>query len=148
MSNIILSEKFSREELEGLEKTLLSFPQIVAPLVHRFAPGVYIREITMPAGSLIIGHEHKTEHFNIVLKGRADVMMDGQIVDTIVAPCTFVSSAGVRKLLHIHEEMIWQTVHPTAETDICKLEEELVIKSKTFQENLLELEKTKLEDKK
>lgn len=121
-------------EIERAEAVLLKLPQVECPLVHRFAPGVYYREITMPAGSLIIGHEHKTEHFNVVTKGRALVLMDG-VRHEIVAPCVFPSAAGVRKVLFIQEEMVWATIHPTHETNLDRLADELITKSPTWLEH-------------
>lgn len=135
-------------ELEKLEAKMLEHPDAIhakdLPLEHRFAPGVYMREIFMPAGAVILGHEHKTEHFNIVLSGRARVMMGGETQE-IVGPCTFVSKPGVRKLLYILEDMRWQTIHPSKQTDVTKLEKKIVRKSKTW---LKHEEKMKLlEDK-
>lgn len=121
----------SNAGIEAVESRLLSLPQVEVPLSHHFAPGVYVREVVMPAGSFIIGHEHRTEHFNIVLTGRALVMMDGE-VETIAAPCVFVSKPGVRKVLYIQETMRWATVHPTEETDPTRLHELLVIKSDSY----------------
>ena len=117
--------------IERAEAELLKLPQLDCPLTHKFAPGVYMREILMPAGSFIIGHEHKTEHFNVVLSGRARVMMDG-VVEEIVGPCTFVSKPGVRKVLYILEDMRWATVHPTRETDLDKLDRKLIRKSEAW----------------
>lgn len=114
-----------------LEKRLLVLPQLDIPLVNRFAPGVYVREVTMPEGAFVIGHEHKTEHFNFVLSGRASVLMEGK-VSQIEGPCIFVSGAGVRKVLYIHEEMRWATIHATTETDQDKLDDLLVTKSDAF----------------
>lgn len=114
-----------------MEAELLKWEQIDCELTHRFAPGVYLRELKMPARARIIGQLHRTEHFNIVLSGRAHVYMDGTTYD-IVGPCTFVSKPGVRKLLHVLEEMVWQTVHPTDETNLAKLEELLIEKSDAF----------------
>lgn len=130
------------QQIEAIEADLLHLPQVECPLVHRFAPGVYARQITMPAGSLIIGHCHNTKHFNVVLKGRARVMMEDQIED-IVAPCVFVSEAGVRKVLRIDEEMVWMTIHPTHETDLKKLEEEIITKSPAFTKHFEQLEQLK-----
>jgi hypothetical protein len=114
------------ERVEALEAALLDMPQVNCPLKHQFAPGVYLREILMPAGTFIIGHRHKTEHFNVVLSGRARVMQTGGGVEEIVAPCVFVSKPGVRKILYILEDMRWATVHPTHETDVGVLERQLV----------------------
>ena len=119
------------EQIASIEAELLKYKQIEFPLKHLFAPGVYIREITMPRGEhgvLVIGHEHKTEHFNIVLTGRA-IVLSGEELHYISAPSVFVSKAGVRKVLVIVEDMRWLTVHPTSETDLKKLEDELVVKT-------------------
>jgi quercetin dioxygenase-like cupin family protein len=119
--------------LEAMEAELLKHPQVEAPLTHHFAPGVYMREVFMPAGCIFIGHEHTTEHFNIVLSGAGKVVIDGQ-TSRIVAPCVFSSGVGVRKAIIIEEDMRWLTVHPTDETDIEKLEAKLIRKSDYFNE--------------
>jgi formaldehyde-activating enzyme involved in methanogenesis len=118
-------------QIEAVEEQLLQLEQVDCPLVHRFAPNVYMREITMPAGSFIIGHEHKTEHFNVVLTGKARVMIDG-VIEDIIAPCVFVSKPSVRKVLYIVEEMKWATVHPTEETNLEILDSNLIKKSDSF----------------
>ena len=90
-----------------------------------------MREITMPAGSLIIGHEHLTEHFNVILTGKARVMIDG-VIEDLVAPCYFISKPNVRKVLYIVEEMKFATIHPTEETSVDVLEQTLIRKSNSF----------------
>lgn len=96
------------------------------PLQHRFAPGVYAREITMPAGFVVVGKKHLTEHFNIISKGRVSFWMDGHPVKEVTAPYTFVSGPGVQKVLYIHEDTVWTTIHPTQETDLAALEAALI----------------------
>jgi hypothetical protein len=123
--------RITNREIERLEGALLHLEQVEVPLTHRFAPGVYMREVVMPAGAFIIGHEHKTEHLNIVIAGRVSVLMDGK-VEHIAAPSTFVSKPGIRKVLYIHEETRWATIHPTDETDIPALEDMLITKSESF----------------
>ena len=132
--------------VDQLERCHLELPQVDVPVTHRFAPGVYMREVVMPKGSFVIGHKHKTEHFNVVTKGRALVRMDNKVQE-IVAPCVFVSGAGVRKILLIVEEMTWATIHPTTETDQDKLDDLLIEKSIAFKEHqaaLAEIEQLKL----
>lgn len=124
--------------IDDLESWMMSQPDCVweAPqLIHRFSPGVYIREIFMPAGMLIVGAQHKTEHFNVVLTGKARVFMDGRVHD-IAAPATIKSGVDVRKVLLILEDMTWQTIHanPDDETDIDVLENRLA----TFSERYLQ----------
>lgn len=122
------------QRIEAAEAALLTLPQVECELTHRFAPGVYYREVVMPKGSFIIGHCHRTAHFNVVTEGAARVMMDG-VVEEIKAPAVFRSEPGVRKVLYIREDCRWATIHPTEETDLVKLEEELIVKSRSFLEH-------------
>lgn len=115
MANLML-EKVESGELMGQD----------CPVVHRFTPGCYLREIFMPKGTRIIGKIHATEHFNIILKGQVTVLTaEGR--EDFEAPCTFVSKAGVQKMVIIHEDCTWQTVHVTKETDLAKIEKEVVV---------------------
>lgn len=120
-------------EIECLEARLLKLPQVHYKLRTFHAPGIYLREIFMPRGALIVGHEHLTEHFNIVAQGAALVVIGGR-VERMVAPYAVTSAAGVRKVLLILEDMVWYTVHanPTNEKDEAELESLLIVKSPTF----------------
>ena len=79
--------------------------QVECSLKHHFAPGVYVREIFMPAGSVIIGKIHRTEHFNIIQQGAVSLFGDGTC-EYLRAPHTFVSKPGVQKVLYIHEDCV------------------------------------------
>lgn len=124
--------RLDKSATELIEKTafvvreLAKLPQIECPVKHFFAPGVYVREIFMPAGSIVIGKIHKTEHFNIIERGRCLIRHDDGQVDVLQAPLTFVSKAGVQKILYIEEDTVWKTIHVTSEVDLVKLEELLI----------------------
>ena len=96
------------------------------PLQHQFAPGVYLREITMPGDTIVVGKIHKTRHFNIISRGVVSFWVEGHAVKTVTAPYTFISEPGAQKVLYVHEETVWSTVHPTDETDLTKLEALLI----------------------
>lgn len=114
------------EQIAYIAEELSKFPQTDAPVTHRFAPGVYLREIFMPAHTVVIGRIHKTEHFNQLVSGACMIVHDDGRREELRAPMTFVSKAGVQKVLYILEDMVWQTVHPTDETDLVRLESMLV----------------------
>lgn len=120
-----VAESF-RDKVATLGQALSSLPQADCPVVHRFAPGVYLREIHMPADAIVIGKIHKTEHFNVLIQGACLIVHDDGSREELRAPLTFVSKAGVQKVLYILEDMIWQTIHVTPETDMEKLEEQIV----------------------
>lgn len=125
MNEAVVTSDFHRD-LRELRQELAHYPQTDCPLIHRFAPGVYLREIHMPADTAVIGKIHRTEHFNILLKGRCIMINEDGSRLELRAPLTFVSKAGVQKVLYIIEETLWQTVHVTRETDMVKLEAELI----------------------
>lgn len=126
----------SAQGLEEFEGEMLKEPGATEcrfPLFHHFAPNIYVREIHMPAGAKILGAVHTTEHLNVILRGRASVIIDAKVHE-IVAGMTFVSGAGVRKMLNIHEDMVWQTIHanPSNERDIVTLESGLCRMTETY----------------
>ena len=122
--------------IEGITKEFLEHPQVECPVTHNFAPDIYIREIFMPADTVVIGHKHITEHFNVILKGKCRVMI-GDVVEELTAPCTFVSGAGSQKIVNVLEDCIWQTVHsnPDNVKDIETLESRYVIKGVAITES-------------
>jgi len=122
--------------IEGITKEFLEHPQVECPVTHNFAPDIYIREIFMPADTVVIGHKHLTEHFNVILKGKCRVMI-GDVVEELTAPCTFVSGAGSQKIVNVLEDCIWQTVHsnPDNAKDIETLESRYVIKGVAITES-------------
>lgn len=97
-------------------------------LRHFFAPGCYGREMTIPKGTLIIGKIHKHAHLNIISKGRARVITEFGPME-IVAPYTFVSAPGTKRIVLAEEEVIWTTIHVTEETDLEKIEDVVIAKS-------------------
>lgn len=96
------------------------------PVTHRFANGCYLREILMPKGTRIIGKIHATEHFNILLTGSVTVIT-AEGAEDMKAPYTFVSKAGVQKVVIIHEDCLWQTVHVTDKTDLKEIEKDVIV---------------------
>lgn len=124
----------TEEKVQALESVFLQQEQVDCPVVHRFGPSIYIREVHIPAGTLSIGHAQKTTHLNVMLKGRVlMVNADGSKTE-LVAPQTFVAEPG-RKIGYILEDMVWQNIYATDETDVEKLEAMFLEKSITWQEH-------------
>ncbi len=92
---------------------------------HHFAPGVYARELFIPKGVVLTGKIHKTEHINIVSQGKIAVATeDGQKI--IEAPCIFVSKPGTKRAGYALEDTTWITIHVTEETDLMKIEQQVI----------------------
>ncbi len=101
------------------------------PIKHIFAPGAYVRELTIPALNLVVGKIHKHSHVNFISKGRVSVITEEGGVEELVAPATLVSPAGVKRLLFTHEETVWSVMHVTDETDLEKIESQVIAKTYT-----------------
>lgn len=97
-------------------------------VVHRFAPGCYAREMTIPKGVLIIGKIHRHAHLNIISKGKVSVITEFGPMH-FEAPHTFVSDVGTKRVVFAEEETVWTTIHPTEETDLEKIEEYVIAKN-------------------
>jgi hypothetical protein len=104
------------------------FGDDVGELKHIFGDGLYIRAIRMKKGDAITTKIHKTNHPYFVLKGDISVITEDGVV-RIIAPYYGMTKAGTKRILYINEETVWVTVHATKETDLEKIEEELIAKS-------------------
>ena len=98
------------------------------PLTHTFTPGLYSRQIFMPAGSMLTSKIHKTEHQFIVSSGRVTVYSESGSVETLSAPHIGITKPGTRRFLLVHEDTTWTTFHanPKGISDWAEMEAELV----------------------
>jgi len=112
--------------VDALEQAMREHPQITIEPVHRFADGVYSREITIPKGTLLTGKIHKTRHLNIISAGKISVWSPTEGVREITAPFSFVAEPGTRRVGFAHEDTVWTCVHATQETDLAKIEAEVI----------------------
>lgn len=114
----------TREQVERLEREIQQLPQAECPVRHYFAPGMYAREMTIPAGVVLTGAVHRHEHLCTISKGRISVSTDEGMKE-LAAPCTFVSTAGTKRVGYAIEETVWTTYHATTETDLDRIVQEI-----------------------
>jgi len=119
-----------REAILRLQDAIISEGRDVGPascpVKHHFAPGSYGREMTLPAGLVVVGKIHKHAHINVISKGRVQVFTEQEGVLELAAPCTFVSSPGTKRVVQVLEETVWTTVHVTDKTDLAEIEREVI----------------------
>lgn len=123
-----------RSKIERLEGTMRRMDQVAIETKHHFAKGMYAREIFIPAGVLLTGKVHKTEHLNVCVGDITVWTEDG--MKRLTGHNTIVSKPGAKRVGYAHGDTYWTTFHVTDETDIEKLEALLV-------EPLPQLEQTK-----
>lgn len=131
----MLNTEIAREEVHkyrvGVEK-LAEVMKDMKPLdcqpEHLFAPGLYVRILRMPAGSLIISKIHKTEHFCLALNGMVTVVKGAGDNEIVIGPSLMLTMPGTQRALYIHKDATWITFHPTDKTDVDEIESEIIAK--------------------
>lgn len=114
------------------------------PVKHYFAPGMYAREMMIPKGSLIVGKVHKHSHLNTISYGDICVAtFEG--VERHVGQKTLISPAGVQRVVRANENTLWTTYHLTNETDLDKIEDEIIMPFEDYVEFLTMVKKGELQ---
>ena len=112
-----------RAEVTMLQMVAAGHPVIQMPVSHHFPPGLYVRQITIPKGTLLTSREHLHRHPFFISEGDISVTSETEGVVRYVAPFAGITEAGTRRVLFAHETTVWTTVHanPTNETDPDKI---------------------------
>lgn len=130
-----LSTPEIRDAIMEVEKKIIDLPgsfvgnNDYCPLKHSFAPGVYVREIFIPAGTILTGKIHKYEHPNFLMSGEVTVFTESGGAEKLTGPVSMISPALTKRIVYAHTDVVWITVHATDETDVGKIEEEITLKS-------------------
>ena len=90
-------QKPFRQAIMEFEKAIAKLPDathgdsVNMPLKHSFAPGVYVREIFIPAGHVLTGKIHKHSHPNFLMQGEVLVVTEEEGTQHLVAPLSMIS---------------------------------------------------------
>lgn len=119
-----IAQAVCRDKVYRLEAALMQLPQVDCPVRNIFAAGLYAREMSLPAGTVITGAVHKTEHITVLSKGRVQLVRP-EGMQEYAAPCTFVSPPGMKNAVYVLEDTVWTTFHPNPddEREVCALVE-------------------------
>ena len=145
MNNPVINAENTRNVISELEAHMNKLPETMYgdcfPLQHSFAKGLYVRQISVPKGFLIISKIHKYSHAAFLLQGEISIIgTDG--IRRIKAPASIITPAGTKRAVYHHEDTIFTTVHATNETDIEKIEEEIIAKDFTEIDDAIDVEFT------
>ena len=137
-----LPQRSMRERVIAFEALISQHPDAMGakdfPLFHHFSPGVYARELHIPANVITIGRIHKYPCLNILAKGDRSTLI-GDEVRRIQAPFIHISPAGTKRISYTHADSVWITVHATEGTDVAQLEEALTAGSEKEYQDFLRL---------
>ena len=113
--------------IEDVNKQLRELPQVDLNEQHLFADGMYCRQVTMPKGSLVIGHIHKKEAINVLASGKILIKTRREDEwEEISAPFVNSTKGGMRKIIYVLEDAYFMNIFRTENTTLDKLYDECV----------------------
>ena len=121
-----IGEVTTRDKVIALESLMKEQPQLELKVVHYFSPGVYARELHIPAGTMLTGKIHKYEQLNILVKGDMSVLTENGM-KRVQAPFTVVSPAGTKRIAYAHEDCVWTTILGTEQKDPEQIENSFTV---------------------
>lgn len=121
----LISEVPSREQIDRLQAEMAKLPQAELETEHFFSPGMYLRRVYRPAGTLIVGKVHKKPHFFLCAKGEI-IAWTEMGMRKLQAGDVVESQPGTKRVTLAVTDSIGVTVHLTDKTDLDEIEQELV----------------------
>lgn len=123
--NLELPKFVSREQVEQLQSEMLSMPQAELATEHCFSPGMYMRKVFRPAGTLIVGKVHKEPHFFLCAKGEIIAWTENGM-KRLQAGDVVESKPGTKRVTLAVTDAIGITIHRTNKTDLDEIEADLI----------------------
>lgn len=113
-----------RAQVLAIEQRIQKLPPVDCPVRHYFIPGMYAREITIPAGTTLTGAVHKQQSIVVLSAGRLVLATEDGPLE-VAAPFTMICNPGAKNLATALENSVWTNFFVTEETDLAKLVEDL-----------------------
>lgn len=120
----------SREKVLQFEAALRAHAEATGSLIdadqltrHLFSPGIYAREMVLPAGTCATGKIHRHAHIIMVSAGRISLLTEHGI-QVVEAPYTAVSQPGIKRVAFAHTDAVVTCIHANPDdcTDLTTLE--------------------------
>jgi hypothetical protein len=124
---------FPIAKMEDLEAAIRTLPPFDPETLHTLSNGMYARTITIPAGGVLTGAEHKTDHL-CVLFGDITVTTD-EGMKRLTGFNVLKVKAGAKRAGYAHQITHWATICRTgfeSLEDLPKIEDELVFNAESL----------------
>ena len=102
------------------DKTL----QEINPVKHTFMGGCYIRELFMPKDQLAVTKIHKQENVFFIMKGSFSLLTEDGVL-LIEAPYHGLTKIGTQRIMYVHEDTVFITVHSTSVNSVEEVERQI-----------------------
>jgi quercetin dioxygenase-like cupin family protein len=120
-----VAKPVTREQIDRLQAEMVKMPQAELKTEHFFVPGMYCRRVFRPAGTLIVGKVHKQPHFFLCASGEIIAWTESGM-KKLSAGDVVECQPGTKRVTLATTDSVGITIHKTEETDLDKIETELV----------------------
>lgn len=115
----------NREQIDRLQSEMVKMPQAELVTEHHFSPGMYMRKVFRPAGTLIVGKVHKEPHFFLCAMGEIVAWTENGMI-TLRPGDVVESKPGTKRVTLAVTDSIGITIHRTDKVDLDEIEAELL----------------------
>jgi|TARA_R110000744_G_C19347936_1_gene560128 hypothetical protein len=115
------------------------------PVKHTFSDGVYVREMFIPKGMMLVGKIIKQTHHIFLMSGKiAIITEDGEKI--MQGPCSIVAKGGTKRVGYALTDVVWINVHPniTDTQDLDRLEQDVIAEDYDAYNRYIELKNANL----
>jgi hypothetical protein len=116
-----VSNVATQDSIYKLQDIIKDMPQVTGETRHHFSDGMYARELFIPAGTVVVGALHKSQHLYMVVKGKCKVSSQYETVE-IEAPYIGETIPGTKRVIYAETDCVWIGFFPTQLTDIDEIE--------------------------
>lgn len=113
-------------QIDALEVAIGQAEQVDMPLIHGFGPGFYARSLLIPAGTVLTGKVHATEHIFMLTQGDISILTELGI-KRVQAPYQAICPPGFKRVGYAHTDCVCVNIHITNKQDLAELEAELIV---------------------
>lgn len=107
-------------DITRLQAFCEQLPQAHMEVEHTFLPGQYLRKMSMPADTLVVGKRHRFRHA-LIISGHVTIRTGDGMVE-LQGTHIIDSPAGMKRAIYAHAPSELVTVHLTDETDLERIE--------------------------
>jgi len=105
-----------REGIMALEALMKEQEQVEIPPMHCVHAGMYLRAVTVPAGTLLTGQIYKFDHVEVMVSGLLVVTTDDGAAKVLEGFNMMPAFTGKKRAAYALEDTTWLTVHSVGYT--------------------------------
>lgn len=98
-------------QIEALEATMESMPQVELPTNHYFGKDVYVRELFFKKGTVATGRVQRVDHVSILISGHMTLWTPDRGVHEVYGPSITEVKHGMKRAGYAHTDVHWATAH-------------------------------------